>query len=171
MRQGTRTAATLAGLGLLLVVAAAWGWSAVTAPFPQQADPPVCVDQQVQAGDRVFRDQVTVSVLNASRRAGLAGATSAQLEERGFHPGSTGNAPDEVKVARAQIWATDASNPAVRLVRKQLHGARVVRPPQGADVPPGVALVLGDRFRGLTKGRAAVRAGGDATVCGPPDAG
>ena len=169
MSQGGRTALTLAVLGLLVALGGAWGWSALTAPFPQEEDPPICVEQQVSAGERVFRDQVTVSVYNASRRAGLAGATSAQLEERGFHAGATGNAPRGAEVKAAQIWSAEPANPAVQLVRTQLTGARVVQAPDGADIAAGVVVVLGDGFKGLAKGRAAVRAGQDATFCGPAD--
>ena len=35
---------TLAGLGLLLIVAATWGWSSLTQPFPEGDGDAICVD-------------------------------------------------------------------------------------------------------------------------------
>ena len=44
---------TLSVLGALLVVAGAWGISALTQPFPGDAEPQVCVDQQFTQGERI----------------------------------------------------------------------------------------------------------------------
>mgnify|MGYP006208616915 CR=1 FL=1 len=167
MNAAGRSAVTLGVLGLLVVVAALWGWSALTAPFPEQEEPPPCVDREVAAGDKLFRDQVTVSVYNASRRSGLAGATSAQLEERGFHVAGTGNAPRGTRVRAVEIWAADARHPAVKLVRSQLN--RTARVVEGEDIGAGVVLILGDGFGGLAKGRESVRVRRDTTVCGPAE--
>jgi hypothetical protein len=163
-----RSALTLGVLALLLVVGGLWGWSALTAPFPHEVDPPVCVDQDIAAGDKLFRDQVTVSVFNASRRSGLAGATLASLEERGFAAGDVGDAPADTSVRQVEIWTDQPDNPAVRLVRTQLRRATVV---QGEALGAGVVVVLGDAYAGLAKGRQSVPVRDEATVCGPPDAG
>ena len=45
----------------------------MTEPFPGKVDPPICVDTTYAAGERIYPQDVTVSVLNASRREGLAG--------------------------------------------------------------------------------------------------
>ena len=57
MRRGARSAATLAVLSAILVIGGAWGWSEVTKPFPGKADPPVCVDTAVSAGEKVYPGQ------------------------------------------------------------------------------------------------------------------
>jgi hypothetical protein len=148
MSAGARSAVTLVVLCLLLVVAAVWGWNAVTEPFPERADPPPCVDVTVVKGDRVTTEDVLVSVFNGSNRQGLAGATSAELQTRGFFPGDTGNA-DLVKGKGngVQIWTADRRSPAVDLVNRQFAGATVV---EQADLPgDGVVVVMGDAFTRL----------------------
>jgi hypothetical protein len=69
-----RSLVTLATLGVLLFVAAVWGWAALTEPFPSNEES-VCVDQSFEAGEKVKPADVTVSVLNAGTRNGLASLT------------------------------------------------------------------------------------------------
>jgi len=166
MRAGARSAATMVVLFLLLVVGAAWGWSALTAPFPGKADAPVCEDRSVQKGEKVFASQVVVSVYNAGGRIGLAGRTMSLLTDRGFHPGESGNAPKSAKVPVVQVWTPDPKNPAVQLVVSQL-GPRhsvVKHRPLGA----GVTVVVGDGFRGLGHKSAFVRSRSATKICSPP---
>ena len=124
MSAGARSGLTLLGLGLLLAVASVWGWGALTKPFPKDEPVAICEDTAVTAGSEVRRDQIVVSVFNGSKRAGLAGATSAQLAERGFVQGDVGDAP--APAASTQIWADDPTNPAVQLVQRQFRQAKVV---------------------------------------------
>lgn len=150
MSAAARSATTLLVLGLLLVVAAVWGWNAATEPFPELEEPPPCVDVTVSKGDRVTTEDVLVSVFNGSNRQGLAGATIAELQTRGFLPGSTGNA-DLVrrKGAGVQIWTDDRRSPAVDLVNRQFAGATVV---EQDELPgDGVVVVMGDAFTQLRK--------------------
>lgn len=165
MRAGARSLATLLVLGLILVLAAYWGWQAVTEPLPKQAEPPLCVETAVAAGDTVVREQVTVSVYNASRRNGLAGTTLGQLVERGFVGADTGNAPEGTAVAGVQVWSNDPENPAARLVAEQFRRAQVV---PGDPLGRGVTVVVGDDFRKLAKGVDSVTSAADATICSPP---
>lgn len=162
MSPSVRSALTLSVLCLLLVLGAAWGWSALTQPLPGGESAPVCVDTPVAAGTEVFRDQVVVSVFNGSRRAGLAGATMEQLEARGFIGADTGNAP--VQVPGVQIWSADPASPAVKLVRRQFRGAKVT---PGDALGPGVVVVVGERFAGLAKDVESVTSAKDATICTP----
>lgn len=164
MAEGARSAITISVLGLLLVLAAVWGWSAVTDPLPAKVDTPICVDRAVGAGTKVFPEDVTVSVFNAGAREGLAGRTMQLLADDGFAEGTMGNVSARVGVA--QIWTLDPQSPAVQLVASRF----------GADVeierrePPGVgvAVVVGDAFTELAKGRRSVSAEDDATICSPP---
>ena len=164
MLPGARTLLSLAVLALIVVVAGAWGWSLLTAPFPQKAEAAVCDTVEIHAGEHVFPAQVTVSVLNASKREGLAGRTMAALMEDGFARGTSGNAPRGAGPSTVQIWADDPESPAVRLVAAWLPGAKVIRK---ASDEPGVVVVVGDKFSGTGKGPKSITAKTDATICSP----
>lgn len=161
-----RSLVTLTTLGALLAVAAVWGWTALTTPFPSRERAPLCVDRTYDEGERLARGDVTVSVLNAGTRNGLAGLTMNLFEEAGFAGGQSGNAPDDAKVKVAEIWTSDRKNPAVKLVRSHLgKRARIVeREPSTV----GVQVVVGDGFQDLAGGRRAVPVKSATTVCGPP---
>ena len=161
MSGALRSALTLATLALLVVVAAVWGWAALTEPFPEDEPVAICEDASVAAGSEVRRDQVVVSVFNGSKRTGLAGATKAQLTERGFVSGDLGDSPQPA--AKTQIWSDDPTNPAVDLVRQQFRGAEVV---PGDALGPGVVVVVGERFTSLRKKQVeSVVAAADTTFC------
>lgn len=161
MSGALRSALTLAFLSLLLVVATLWGWSAFTEPFPEDEPVAICESANVPAGTEVRRDQVVVSVFNGSGRSGLAGATSAQLEERGFVSGEVADSPQPA--ATTQIWSSDPTNPAVQLVQQQFRGAEVV---PGDPIGVGVVVVLGEKFTSLRKKQVeSVLAESDATFC------
>ncbi|MEQ6903826.1 LytR C-terminal domain-containing protein [Nocardioides sp. YIM 152588] len=161
-----RSGATMAVLAALFLGGIAWAWGEVTAPFPVKEDPPACVDTPVSSGERVRPGDVVVSVLNASRRTGLAGQTIDQLMDFGFSGGESGNATVAgASNVTAQIWTTDPRSPAVRLVRTYLgDGVRIVEQPSDR---PGVTVVVGQQFTGVTKGRKSVKAGKDTSVCAP----
>jgi hypothetical protein len=166
MRPGVRTALTMATLLVLLLVAAAWAISALTAPFPGKVDLPTCVATDVKKGEKVFPDQVVVSVFNAGTREGLAGLTMKQLTDVGFVAGDSGNAPDKASVPRAQVWTSEPRSPAVRLVASQFGpGTRVVK---GKALGPGVVVVVGDRFRTLVKAPKKLVAPRASSICSPP---
>ena len=165
MTQGARSAITLSVLAVLLVVAAAWGFAAATAPFPGKVDTPICEDQDVAAGDKVFPQDVTVSVYNAGTRDGLAGRVMQSFTSAGFAEGQSGNATG-VKVPVVQIWTTEPKNPAVLLVASKLGKGVAVESRDGLGA--GVTVVVGDGFTKLVKGLRSVTAKDDATICSPP---
>lgn len=164
-----RTLVTLAALVLIMVLGVSWAWAKVTAPFPGNADAdatPICVDATVQSGDKVRPGAVTISVLNAGSREGLANQTLEQFVGAGFGAGELDNAPRDADVKRVQIWATDPDDPAVRLVRSYVgQQTKVVKRDAGE---PGVSVVVGDRFDTLKKGEKAITATHSTTICGPP---
>lgn len=161
MTTAARSGLTLLVLALLLVAATVWGWSALTKPFPRDEAVAICEDTPVTAGAEVRRDQIVVSVFNGSERSGLASATIAQLEERGFVAGDVGDAPQQT--TSTQIWADDATNPAVQLVQRQFKRAMVV---SGTQIGPGVVVVVGENFSALRKKQVeSVAAEADATYC------
>ena len=161
MTGALRSGLTLAVLAVLVLVAAVWGWAALTEPFPQEQPVAICEDTTVAAGAEVRRDQVVVSVFNGSKRSGLAGATSAQLAERGFVEGDVGDAPQPA--ATTQIWSAEPTNPAVLLVQQQFKKAKVVT---GEAIGVGVVVVVGEKFKNLKKKQVeSVLAEADATFC------
>jgi hypothetical protein len=161
MSGALRSALTLAVLALLVVVASLWGWAAFTEPFPEDEPVPICENATITAGSEVRRDQVVVSVFNGSGRSGLAGSTSAQLAERGFVAGDVADSPQPA--ATTQIWSSDPTNPAVKLVQKQFKGAEVV---PGNPIGVGVVVVVGEKFTALRKKQVeSVVAESDATIC------
>jgi len=164
MTQAARTTVTLLALGALLVVAAVWGWHATMKPLPAKVDSPICVDTPVSAGDKVYPQQVTVSVYNASQREGLAGRTMQLLKDAGFTKGQAGNAAT-AKVSTVQIWSTTPENPDVQLVASYFGDIDVER----RDGPGlGVTVVVGDKFKELSEGQRSVVAQADAAICSPP---
>jgi hypothetical protein len=166
MQQAAKSTLVLGCLAALLVVVGLWGWHTATAPFPGKSDPPRCVETPVGKGDKVFPEQVTVSVYNASEVNGLAGRTLDLFAKDGFNKGVTGNAPRDTHVQNAAIWTTTPDSPDVRLVATRLgRGVDVVRK-QGRGF--GVTVVVGDDFDDLVKGKKSVVATGDAEICSPP---
>lgn len=166
MRDGARTAITVTVLTVLLVVGAVWGWAAVTQPFPGKVEVPTCVARDVSTGDKIYPDQVVVSVFNSGTREGLAGRTMQLLTDQGFVEGDSGNAPDGADAATAEIWTDDPSSPAVRLVASRLGAkTKVVK---RATTGAGISVVVGDDFTKLVKGRPFVKAKAAGSICSPP---
>jgi hypothetical protein len=164
MTAGLRSVVTLIGLGLMLFASAAWGWSQLSKPFPGKAEPPTCVDSTFAPGDKIYPQDVTVSVLNAGSREGLAARTMQLLVDDGFGEGDTGNAPKGTEVAYAEIWSGEPTSPAVKLLRTRFGQITVQDRRYEAA---GVVLVVGDQFEELREGRDSVRVRDDVVVCGP----
>jgi hypothetical protein len=162
-----RTAITLAALALLMLLGVTWGWAQMTKPFPGKVDAPICVDTAYKAGDELFVQDVTVSVLNASGREGLAGRTLQELESVGFAEGETANAPKGTALSTpAEIWVDDIDNPGAKLLRARLGQVPVVSHPENTKA--GITVVVGDSFGELRQGPASVILSKDAVVCSPP---
>jgi hypothetical protein len=161
-----RTLVTLGVLVVLLLVGVLWGFSQLTKPLPSKADLPPCVDTTYEKGQKLTPEDVTVSVLNASQREGLAGRTLQQFVDAGFPRGQVSNAPSGTEVASAEIWASDRTNPAIPLVRSRIGKipVRTVR-----DMPTlGITVVVGDQFGDLAAGLPSVTLEDGATICSPP---
>lgn len=165
MVRGVRTSLTLLFLVALLAAAAFWGWDAAMRPLPQAEDAPVCVDTAVAKGDKVYPDQVAVSVFNASARSGLATRTVETFGDEGFVEADSGNAPRGSNVKRTQIWTSDPKSPAVRLIKSRLPKKTTVV--EGEALGVGVVVVVGDKFKDLRKGKKSVKALQDGFICSP----
>ncbi|MCX4576071.1 LytR C-terminal domain-containing protein [Streptomyces sp. NBC_01571] len=97
--------------------------------------------------------KITVNVLNATPRSGLAKDTADELKKRGFRIGDVGNAPKEYdkKVAGPGLLlgSTAAVKAALPVLGTQLAGAQLKA--DGRTQADRVDLVIGTGFTSLTK--------------------
>lgn len=164
-----RSLLTLLVLVGLVLAGVAWGWAALTKPFPERVKTEICTETTIPAGTKVYPDQVLVNVANAGSTEGLADRTMKLLVDAGFAQGKISNAPDDAVVDYAEIWTDDPQNPAVRLLVGKLgKGVEVVR----RDVTlPGINVIIGDDFKKLSKGGKWTKSPQDAKVCVAPTTG
>ncbi|MFF4762651.1 LytR C-terminal domain-containing protein [Streptomyces sp. NPDC001292] len=100
--------------------------------------------------------QITVNVLNATPRGGLAKQTADELKRRGFRIGQVGNATEEfdkkVKGAGLLLGPASSLNTSLPVLATQLDGAeRRTDTRKGTDVD----LIIGTGFKALTQQAAA----------------
>lgn len=165
MTAKSRTAVTMLVLSLIILIAAVWGWHALTAPIPQAAVEK-CESTTVAAGETLPRELVAVSVLNASGANGLGSKTMDALVDRGFAAGSIDDAPAGTEAKGIEIWSDDPKNPAVELVRRQFTKATVKTKTHGEA--SGVVVVVGKQPAKLKKaGPESIKVTAKATVCAP----
>lgn len=160
---------TLLVLFLICLAMAFWGLRTVQQGFPETPistnSGPYCVERQVAAGERVYPQDVMVSVYNAGGRAGGASRIMGDLVERGFARGLTGNAESDLKFV--QVWAEDPDNPAVQLVARQFgKRTKIVR--DQPEMGEGVVVVVGSQLKGPRRKIDSVTAEADTTICSPP---
>src|SRR3546814_20381319 len=128
-----KTAASTSGvLSVVTLLMLVLGFVWATEPFPDDGlgggEAALCDSRAIAKGAKVRPTDVTVSVYNASRRSGLASGTMADLMERGFGKGKSGNMP-ESKVPRVEVRATAKSDPAERMVASQSGRGTPIPPP------------------------------------------
>ncbi|MFE7839581.1 LytR C-terminal domain-containing protein [Streptomyces sp. NPDC057474] len=109
--------------------------------------------------------KITVNVLNATPRAGLAKETADELKKRGFRIGNVGNATEEydkkVKGAAILLGAKAAEDAALPVLNTQLTGAQLKT--DGRKKATEVDLVIGTGFKSLSKQKDADKALADLT--------
>ena len=92
---------------------------------------------------------ITVNVLNATDRAGLAGQTAALLKKRGFVIGKVGNAPAALQnkiTGTAQVMGNKAAATRMTVLGSEVAGAS---PATDLRKDASVDLVLGNGFTAL----------------------
>ncbi|MEU3890649.1 LytR C-terminal domain-containing protein [Streptomyces sp. NPDC029041] len=96
---------------------------------------------------------ITVNVLNATTRGGLAKKTADELKKRGFKIGDVGNAPQQydkkVKGTGLLLGPAAALDTALPVLGTQLPGAE--RRTEAARKGAAVDLLIGDGFKELAK--------------------
>ncbi|MET7895590.1 LytR C-terminal domain-containing protein [Streptomyces mirabilis] len=114
--------------------------------------------------------QITVNVLNATPRSGLAKQTADELKKRGFRIGDVGNAAatydKKVTGAGILLGAKGAAQAALPVLGTQLSGAEVKT--DGRAQADRVDLIIGTAFKSLAKKEDADKA--LATLSGPQPA-
>ncbi|MFC3347698.1 LytR C-terminal domain-containing protein [Streptomyces echinoruber] len=104
--------------------------------------------------------QITVNVLNATPRSGLAKKTAEELKKRGFRIGDVGNATKEydkkVKGTAVLLGPASARRTSLPVLATQLTGAESRT--DAARKDGTVDLIIGDAFTRLTDKAAADRA-------------
>jgi hypothetical protein len=97
-------------------------------------------------------DRITVNVLNATPRSGLAKKTAKELEKRGFRIGNVGNATKEydkrVTGPAVLLGAKAAAEAALPVLRTQVEGAELKTDDRVKATE--VDLVIGSGFTSLT---------------------
>jgi hypothetical protein len=97
--------------------------------------------------------QITVNVLNATPRSGLAKQTADELKKRGFKIGDVGNATaaydKKVTGAGLLLGAKAADRAALPVLNTQLSGAQLKT--DGRARATTVDLIIGTEFKALTK--------------------
>ncbi len=167
MPRGLKTALTLAALVALIIIGGMWGWASFTEPFPERAGPQPCTDTTIAAGDSLTPEKVLVDVYNASDRVGLAGRTAEELRSAGFVVGRATDAPSGTTIKVAEIWTDDPQGPEAKLLRSYLGKRAKIRNAEPLDA--GLTLVLGSKFKQVTKGKKSLELKKDTVVCVPPE--
>ncbi|MBV7700369.1 LytR C-terminal domain-containing protein [Streptomyces sp. TRM70350] len=112
---------------------------------------------------------VTVNVLNATTRSGLAKRTADELKKRGFRIGEVGNAPQQwdkkVKGTGLLIGPASALNTALPVLATQLPTAERSTDPTRKG--PAVDLIIGNGFKELARKTDADRALAELTAPRP----
>lgn len=105
-------------------------------------------------------EKITVNVLNATSRTGLAAKTAKELKKRGFTIGEIANAPEpldhKVKATGLLIGATGAET----IARMKVLGTQLEDAKTRHDARKGneIDLVIGNDFAGLADAKDAERA-------------
>ena len=171
MEARLRSAATLGVLVILCLLGILFGIRGLTQDLPTdplvESTSELCENRTLEDGAKIRASEVTVSVYNAGRQAGLASRVLKQLQTRGFGAGESGNAPKGTKVVRAQVWADSKKNAAAKMVARHFGPTTKVFVNKD-DLGTGVVVVLGDEFGKLAWGPRTTTAHGSTQICSPP---
>ncbi|MEV6667862.1 LytR C-terminal domain-containing protein [Streptomyces nigra] len=159
-------AASLAGLGLvgwgtLQLVDVFTGGGGTASAAGAKSDCSTKATASPSAAPKLPKpDAITVNVLNATTRGGLAKKTADELKKRGFKIGDVGNASKEydkkVKGTGLLLGPASSLNTSLPVLATQLTAAE--RRTDAARKGAAVDLIIGDAFKELTKKADATKA-------------
>jgi hypothetical protein len=169
-----RTPITLGVLIGVLVGAAYFGWKTVISPATEDTSPPAATKprcenvEEFHKGQLIKAKDILVNVYNAGGITGLASDTLSSLSNRGFNSGVADNAPGSVSASNVTILTDARRAPQVQLVAAQFKGSVVYA--KGANLAPGIDIVVGDNFQGLNgKAKNSLRVKRDISTCTETD--
>ena len=152
----------------VVVLAAYVGWTGLTQGLGGEdrvASENVSASCSTPPPETVRSRSVTVSVFNAGAPEGQATATMQALTGQGFDQGDLTDAPDPVDVKGVVIWAGKAEpGGAVELVKRQFDNVRVA---QHKPLGPGVNVLVGETFEGLSQNAPRTITVAQSPVCSP----
>ncbi|MGW0824985.1 LytR C-terminal domain-containing protein [Streptomyces sp. NPDC002845] len=149
------TAVGLVGWGTLQLIDVFTGAGDQAAAVGPKADCSTKASPSPTASPKVLPrpGQITVNVLNATPRSGLAKDTAEELKKRGFRIGEIGNATEaydkKVKGSAVLLGAKAATDTALPVLGTQLSGAELKT--DGRTKPAEVDFIIGSAFTSLTK--------------------
>lgn len=167
----------LIGWGTMQLIDVFTGGGDQTSAAGAKADCPTASKTQTKAGTRTGTkaspsphasaktalprpDRITVNVLNATPRSGLAKETAEELKKRGFRIGDVGNATEEydkkVDGPAVLLGAKTATGSALPVLRTQLAGAELKT--DARTKATEVDLIIGTGFKSLLPKADAVKA-------------
>ncbi len=174
-----KTPITLLVLTGILLGAAYYGWTSLSAPSekpdtpsattassaPPIAKEPKCTTvKKFGKGQSIAAEDVIVNVFNAGSIPGLASKTLDSLVDKGFERGAADNAPVDLAATNVTIVTEKRDSPVVRLVAMQFQGT--VGFADGPDLAPGVDIVVGDNFLSVdSEARRVLRLKRPVTTC------
>jgi hypothetical protein len=138
-----KTPLTLVGLLALVAFGGVWGWKNATAAVPPRPPEP-CVATNVNG--RLTPHFVSVRVLNAGFKGGLAKRASTWVRSRGFLVIKVNNS--ERRLAETTIIGNAATDPEVKLVAGFFKNAKVEGDGRADHV---VDILLGAEFVGFNE--------------------
>ena len=168
MSQACAPPITLGVLGVLLSSPRVWGWTPPPSRSRRRSTARSASTPRSPQGEKVFPQQVTVSVYNAGTREGLAGRTMQQLTDAGFAEGDSGNAAQRQGRRASRSGPPTPQSPAVQLVASRLgEDVEIVERRDG----PGLGVTVRRRRRvraTSSRDSARSRPTADAEICSPP---
>jgi hypothetical protein len=170
MTRGLRTFLTMSALVVVFAGGTFVGVRLLFSGAPELPDADAassCRNRTLEPGEQLAPNQVSVNVLNASGRSGMANRTMINLQTIGFVPGTVSNAPDDARIGNVRILAREPKRVDARLVGAQFRGK--VQYTKGTPKDEAnVEVYIGSDFVGMKKKPTkAVKAKNTVTLCVP----
>lgn len=131
---------------VVFVVGTLMGFKLLTAQADTATAAPTCTKRTVAVGEPLTTNLVTINVLNASTRAGLANRIAINLQRNGLLAGTVANSTSARNPTRVTILTNDPTDPRVKLVASQFAD-KVTYAKSDLPLGKGVTVLVGDDAR------------------------